>query len=354
MQFDLFCRVISITLPLDRTSLNTLPKRNQLKFRIDVSESDRKELLNSFEKILRSNFWSEGPYVKEFEEAFGSSVGLKAVATSSWAGAALATFEYFNVRNSVVLMPSNTFMATPLAAMQAGAHVQFVDCNRNDLCVSAEDLESKIREFKPKMLVLVHIGGHLAFETETIAEICRKQGVILVEDCAHSHGALYKGKRAGEFGHAGLYSFYATKTLTSGEGGALVTGDSKLETFARKYINYGKPDFEIHGLNFRMNEFTAAVALWHTKKLPQIVEWKNQKAKELDKSFSNRLKLPPQMVSGYYKYIVFEPIPNSTGKVYEQPCHQFLKRPYSLPNTEWVSHNHWCVPLFYKGDDPVA
>jgi hypothetical protein len=56
------------------------------------------------------------------------------------------------------------------------------------------------------------------------------------------------------------------------------------------------------------------------------------------------------MVSGYYKYIVFEPIPNSTGKVYDQPCHELMGRSDDLPNTRWVAQNHWCVPIYYRGD----
>jgi hypothetical protein len=56
------------------------------------------------------------------------------------------------------------------------------------------------------------------------------------------------------------------------------------------------------------------------------------------------------MVSGYYKYIVFEPIEKSTGKVYDQPCHKIMKKTYRLPNTDWIAQNHWCVPLYYKGD----
>jgi dTDP-4-amino-4,6-dideoxygalactose transaminase len=321
-----------------------------MKFTIDVTNKDRNHIYNYFDDILSSQVWSEGKYLHRFEDAFGAYVGRKMVATNSWAGAALAVMEYLDVKGSVVLVPSNTFMATPLAAIKSGARVEFVDCNRNDLCMSSEDLELKIEKFKPKVVIIVHIGGHIAFEIHDIVKICNRHKITLIEDCAHAHGAQYRGKKAGTFGLAGIYSFYSTKTMTTGEGGCIVSNDEKLISFARQYINYGKPKYKVQGLNFRMNEFNAALGLWQIQKLPEIVNWKNKKAREYDKIFKKRVVIPKEMISGYYKYIVFQPIENSTGKVYAQPCHKILQKDYHLPNTEWVAKNHWCVPIFYKGD----
>ena len=77
--------------------------------------------------------------------------------------------------------------------------------------------------------------------------------------------------------------------------------------------------------------------------------WKRAYAAEhLDPAFSNRVRLPEGMVSGLYKYIVFEPIERSTGKVYDAPCHALMKRGGSFPNAEWVAGHHWCVPLSYN------
>ena len=71
--------------------------------------------------------------------------------------------------------------------------------------------------------MLVHIGGHIAFEVEVIADYCREHGIFLIEDCAHAHGASWNGRRAGTYGDAGVYSLYATKTISTGEGGVLVS-----------------------------------------------------------------------------------------------------------------------------------
>ncbi len=155
----------------------------------------------------------------------------------------------------------------------------------------------------------------------------------------------------GSFGDAGVYSLYATKTISTGEGGVLVSRDEDLLAFARKFRDYGKPDYDVEGLNFRMSEFTAALGLVQVERLPEIVAWKNRFAREvLDDRHPDRLQLPDGMVSGHYKYIVFASIERSTGKVYDQPCHRILGTGDDLPNTDWVAENHWCVPLYYHPD----
>jgi dTDP-4-amino-4,6-dideoxygalactose transaminase len=240
-------------------------------------------------------------------------------------------------------------MATPLAILAAGGTPVFVDCNRDDLCASFAEIEAKIAQHKPRALVLVHIGGHIAFESERIAELCRSEGVFLLEDCAHAHGASWNGTKPGVYGDAGVYSFYATKTVSTGEGGVLVSKHPELIEFARKFRDYGKPDYDVQGLNFRMSEFTAAVALTQTERLEEIVAWKNAVARDvLDAQHPGRLQLPDGMVSGLYKYIVFDPIERSSGKVYDQPCHRIMGTGDDLPNTDWVAEGHWCVPLYYR------
>src|SRR5262249_55340602 len=148
----------------------------------------------------------------------------------------------------------NTFMASPLTILATGAKVEFVDCNRDDLCMSFADFEQKVHEHRPAAAMVVHIGGHIAFEIDQIAELCRAEGIVLLEDCAHAHGASWNGRKPGTFGNAGLWSFAPTKTISTGEGGILVSQHDELIEFARKFRNYGKPDYKTPGLNYRMNE----------------------------------------------------------------------------------------------------
>jgi perosamine synthetase len=274
------------------------------------------------------------------------------VAVSSWAGGAMAALHFAGVQGETVLCPSNTFMATPLAALRSGAEVQFVDCNREDLCMSFSDFQAKAEQHKPKAALLVHIGGHIAFDSDRIAQYCAEHGIFLIEDCAHAHGASWNGRRPGSWGDAGVYSMYATKTVTTGEGGVLVSRRPEVLEHARAFRNYGKPTYEVQGLNFRMSEFTAALGLIQTERMPEIVDWKNEIAhRELDPQYRSRLELPEGMSSGYYKYIVFDWLERSTGRVYDEPCHRILGSPVDLPNTDWLARNHSCVPLYYRPEN---
>lgn len=322
------------------------------RFAIGFDQRDRARLHALWEQVFDSNQWSEGAMAAGFESAWSDWNGLGAVAFNGWTGAALAALEWARVRGETVLCPSNTFMATPLAAISAGARVEFVDCNRDDLCMSFDDLERKVHAHKPRAVFLVHIGGHLAFDSQRIADLCAAEGIVLIEDCAHAHGAEWNGRRAGSYGDVGVWSFAPTKTISTGEGGMLVSRHEDALEFARTFRNYGKPDYRVHGLNFRMNEFTAAIGIVQAERLPEIVRWKNDAASRfVDPLHSSRLQLPDGMVSGLYKVIVFEPIERSTGKVYDEPCHRLLGHAVDLPNTDWVAENHWCVPLYYRPDE---
>ncbi len=319
------------------------------RFAIGFDERDRVRLHELWDEVIASQRWSEGPLTAAFEQAWTDWNGPGAVAFAGWTGAALAALEFAGVRGETVLVPSNTFMATPLAALHAGARVEFVDCNREDLCMSFASLEAAVARHRPRAVMLVHIGGHLAFESERIAELCRAEGIFLIEDCAHAHGASWNGRRPGTYGDAGLWSFYATKTVSTGEGGMIVSRDPELLEFARAFRNYGKPEHAVAGLNFRLSEFTAALGIVQTERMEEIVAWKNTAAREhLDSGHPGRLRLPDGMVSGLYKYIVFDPIERSTGKVYDAPCHRIMGHAVDLPNSDWVAGHHWCVPLYYR------
>jgi perosamine synthetase len=319
------------------------------RFAIGFDDRDRARFHELIDQVIDSNRWSEATMNERFEEAWTAWNDLPAVAVSSWAGGALAALNFAEVRGETVLCPSNTFMATPLAALNAGAEVQFVDCNREDLCMSFADFEAKAQQHKPKAAFLVHIGGHIAFHSEQIARYCTEHGIFLIEDCAHAHGASWNGRKPGSYGDAGVYSMYATKTISTGEGGVLVSRRPEVVEHARAFRNYGKPTYDVHGLNFRMSEFTAALGLVQVERMPEIVAFKNEVAREqLDPQYPSRLQLPDGMTSGLYKYIVMDWLERSTGRVYDEPCHRILGHHVDLPNSDWVAGNHSCVPLYYR------
>ena len=325
-----------------------------LPFSVAFDQRDEEELLGRWQAVLRSNRWSDGNQTREFETLWGETCGLGAVAFDNWSGGALAALDFINVAGETVLCPSNTFLATPRSAIKNDAKVIYYDCNRKDLCGSAEDFIAKAEMHRPKAAWIVHVGGHIAFDIEVISKYCRENNIWLLEDCAHAHGAEWNGRKAGSFGDLGVYSFYPTKTLSTAEGGMLVSANEDLLRHARSYRDYGRGSrYKIQGMNHRMHEFTAALGVVQTKRLAEIIAWKNTYAREhLDPRFHNRVHLPEGMISGYYKYIVFDPIERSTGKVYEEPCHRIFNTGDDLPETDWVAKNHWCVPIYYPRVQP--
>ncbi|WP_342363819.1 DegT/DnrJ/EryC1/StrS family aminotransferase [Terrarubrum flagellatum] len=320
-----------------------------LPFTIAFDPRDEDELMSRWRSVIRSQRWSEGEQVEEFESLWTKWNDATAVAFDNWAGAALAALDFFNVKGEKVLCPSNTFLATPRAAQLSDAEVVFYDCNREDLCGSFDDFVRKAELVRPKAAWIVHVGGHIAFDIVRIANYCRERGIRLIEDCAHSHGAHWNGRRAGTWGDLGIYSFYATKTISTGEGGVAVARDPEIIKHLRSFRNYGRgSNYTIQGMNHRMHEMTAALAVVQTRRMEEIVAWKRDYAREvLDRAHPNRVRFPDGMESGFYKYIVFDPIEKSTGRVYELPCHRIMRHEVDLPNTDWVAANHWCAPIYY-------
>lgn len=323
---------------------------------IPFEEEYRKKFYELENQIFDSNFWSEGKMLRTFEEKFGEYVKLGAKAVSSGGAGLLAILDYIDVKGKDVLVPSNTFWADARAVKLAGGNSIYVDCNRNDLCMSFEDMKAKMTE-NTKAVIVVHIGGHIAFQIEEIAAFCKEKGIYLVEDCAHVHGAWWNGKTGGHYGFAGAYSFYATKTMPLGDGGMVVSKDKDFLEWVEKYRNYGKEVVDGHvyyrlsnGFNFRLSEFSAALGIVQMERLDNILEFKRELAKKYDEIFDNRVRFPEGMVSGYYKYIVFDTgLKQETGQVFGSGDlgHTIDGIEVELPNSRWIADHHKCVPIYY-------
>ena len=155
---------------------------------IPLEQSYRNKYYSLLDNIFDSNFWSEGKAVSSFEDNFSKFSGLPSVAVVNGGSAILSMYEYAGVKDKEVIVPANTFWATSIAAKMAGAKVIYADCNKEDLCLSFKDLKKKVNK-NTKAVAVVHIGGHIAFEIEEIANFCRERNIYLIEDCAHSFGA---------------------------------------------------------------------------------------------------------------------------------------------------------------------
>lgn len=333
--------------------------------KIYFTEKNIEEYMSCVNDIVKNNRWSEGKYVKKFEEASAEKFGLRSVALTNAGAALYLLYKYAGVSGKDVVIPGNTCWSTVAAAKLAGANVIYADCNKEDLCLSYDDMVKRVTK-NTAAITVVHIGGHIAFEIEKIAKFCKENNIALIEDCAHAHGAEWNGKKPGSWGIGGAYSFYATKTITTGEGGMVVTNSEEVETYCRRQINYGKENIDgklrfvlQDGFNFRISEFTAALGWIQMNNLPDILKEKRALAQKYDEIFDKHVVFPEGMQSGYYKYIAFDQkLKQNVGKVFahsDQCCNQDTKS-VSLENCEWVAEHHVCPPIFngvdYSDESP--
>ena len=163
-----------------------------MKFKINFDLNDKKKLFDYWDDIIKNNVWSHGKYTEIFEEKWSVYNNLDSVSFSSWAGAAEAVLKFYKLEGETILCPSNTFQATPMVTINNGSKIKFVDCNKDDLCISFEDLKKKIKIHSPKAVWVVHIGGHISFEIEKISKLCKEQNIILIvkKKKFQVHGAL--------------------------------------------------------------------------------------------------------------------------------------------------------------------
>ena len=342
--------------------------------KIVFSEQDRQEILRRIDQALAQGQVAQGRNVKEFEESFARYVGVKhAVAVSSGGAAIEVAMRLFGVQGKEVLVPTNTFAATATGVLLAGGTVRFADAEPGTLCVSLKTLQAAATP-QTAGVIVVHIGGIIPPDIEAIRAWCDSRKIWLFEDAAHAHGSELGGKRAGRFGQAGAYSFFATKVMTSGEGGMLVTDDDALAQRARGLRDYGKPDpwVSFHteiGSNWRMAELCAAVGVVQLKRLDEFIAWREKTARfyqQALKEIPELTAVDPRGRSSWYKKILLLPAGVSRdevkaalkergvalpGGVYEVPLHRqpvFEKMAQgNFPAAEEVCSRHICLPLYY-------
>jgi dTDP-4-amino-4,6-dideoxygalactose transaminase len=227
--------------------------------------------------------------VQRLEEAFATVVGVRhAVAVSNGTTALVAALQVLDLRpgDEVVTSPF-TFAATLNAALEAGATVRFADIREDDFAVHPDLVAARVGE-RTRALLPVHLYGQTA-DMGPISALARERGLHLVEDAAQAHGATYGGRAAGSFG-LGCFSFYATKNLTTGEGGMVTTDDDGLADRLRVLRNQGmrqRYQYEVPGHNYRMTDLQAAVGLPQVVRLGEIVERRKENARRLSEGLGD-------------------------------------------------------------------
>lgn len=266
---------------------------------------------------LRSGRLAQGQRVREFEERFAAFCGTaEAVAVSSGTAALMIALAVHGLGpgDEVITTPF-TFAATANAILFTGARPVFVDVRDDDFNVDPSLIEAKITP-QTRAVLPVHLYGQPCDMT-AIASIARKHGLLVVEDAAQAHGATVDGKTVGSFG-TGCFSFYATKNMTTGEGGMITTNDSAIADKARRYRSHGESSryvSESLGYNFRMTEVLAAIGLTQLSRLPERNERRRANAAYLTEHL--RGVITPNEMPGrhhvYHQYTVRVPSPDDAS-----------------------------------------
>jgi len=279
-----------------------------------IDDAERKEVLDVLETgvlhrygfdAARKGHWK----AKTFEAEFASRAGAKYCLLVSSGTTALSTALAANGigAGDEVIIPPFTFVATFEAVIWAGAVPIFAEIDHT-LCLDPASVKEKISP-RTKAVIPVHMCGSMA-RIDEIKRLCDEKGLVLIEDVAQSVGGTFNGKALGTFGHMGSFSFDPVKTITCGEGGAIITDDEELYLRADYHADHGHDhvaddrgldDHPILGNNFRISELHAAVGLAQLRKLDLILE----KQRSHKKVIKEALKSIPQ--------VSFREIPDENG-----------------------------------------
>lgn len=287
-----------------------------------------KDEIQSVVDVLQSgkvNYWT-GTKGKEFEEAFSVFVGCKysvAVANGTLAlELALRTLDV-GVGDEVITTP-RTFMASASSVLMCGATPVFADIDPNSQAITVDSIKAVLTS-KTKAVICVHLGGYPA-NMDEIMLFAEENNLFIIEDCAQAHGAVYKGKTVGSFGHMSAFSFCQDKIIsTGGEGGMVTTNDEVLWKKAWAFKDHGKDyDSVFHkkhpegfrwlheslGTNWRLTEMQSAIGLKQLEKLPRWLEIRQRFAEMFDNALSQLkgiriISVPDYIIPAYYKYYFF-------------------------------------------------
>ena len=254
-----------------------------------IGEEEKRAALAVLDSgLLTDASYAGGKYVREFEQKLASHVGAKhAIAVNSGTAALQTSLMAYNVKaGDEVMIPAFTFEATANVVVACSAKPVFVDI-QSDYTIDPADIKRKLTS-RTKAIIPVHLYGY-PVDLDEIREIAGANSVRLIEDAAESLGSEYKGTQIGRTKDSACFSLYATKVITSGEGGAITTDNDELADTLRMMRNHGMRegyDTRILGYNFRLPEVQAAIASVQMDRLPKLIEARRRNAMVLNETAS--------------------------------------------------------------------
>jgi dTDP-4-amino-4,6-dideoxygalactose transaminase len=279
-----------------------------------VYDDDERKALTD---VLESRVWWRTPGTRTlaFEQEFAAYHQAKyGIAVTNGTAALEATMAALGIGpGDEVIVPDFTFIATASAVLFTGALPVLVDVTPDTYCIDPVLVEAAITP-RTKAVIAVHMGGHPA-DMDALREMTQRHNIFLVEDSAHAHGSEWRGHKVGSIGDAGTFSFQASKLMTAGEGGMIITNDDEIELLARSVHDCGRMPGEwfyshfIYGSNYRLSEWQGAVLSQQLKRLPEQTKVRTRNAAYLDNVLPQIEGITPQKldprctVNGHYAYI---------------------------------------------------
>ena len=335
--------------------------------RPSLGSSERDFLLEAFDSGWIS---SSGEFITRFQNEFSNYIGTKyGVATSNGTTALHLALVALGIREGdEVIVPDLTFVAPANMVLLSGGRPVLADSNKEYFGVDANTIKQRLTN-RTKAVMVVHLYGH-PVDLDPIVELCESRNLILIEDCAEAHGALYKGKRIGSFGRISCFSFYGNKLLTTGEGGMCVTSDPILEDKMRLFRDHGA-DRKVHfwhpvaGFNYRMTNMQAAIGCAQLKSLEKRIE-KYRKighayTSNLVESFGDKVTPHPEMSWAKCVFWMYTCLMNDLDPPKREKLQAFLTtqgvetRPIFYPISKlppyqkYKVNNHVAIELSNKG-----
>ena len=268
------------------------------------------EEIDAVADVIRSGIIAAGPRVRELEAAWAEYCGVRhTIAVANGTLGLMAILDQLGIGpGDEVITVSHTFAATANAILSTGAVPVFVDIEPDTYLIDAKRIEVAITP-RTRAIMPVHLFGLVA-DMDMIGAIADRHGLAVVEDACQAHGATFRGRRAGSFGH-GAFSLYATKNMTTAEGGFITTNDDALADRLRLYRNQGmrtRYQFEMLGYNYRMTDINAAIGLVQLSKLDRNTARRQAIAAAYDEGFADLPVTTPAVPDGrthvYHQYTV--------------------------------------------------
>ena len=272
---------------------------------------------HALKEVLESRVWWRTPGTKtlEFEKSFAKFHGARhGIAVTNGTAALEVTIAALGIgAGDEVIVPNFTFVATASSVLFANALPVLVDVDPETYCIDPDLVEDAITS-RTKAIIAVHMGGHPA-DLDRLKKISSRKRLVLIEDSAHAHASEWRGQRVGTFGTAATFSFQASKLITAGEGGMIISNNDKFEVQARAVHDCGRMPGEwfyshfIYGSNYRLSEWQGAILQVQLGRLDQQTKRRHHNARLLDRLLRSIPGITPQKLdarctrNGQYAYI---------------------------------------------------